>query len=57
MKTLVTKIFGLMLFAFLLIGCDTNVVSPDSQTDISKTGVYDLISPDEATIWYYTRRN
>jgi len=49
MKTLVTKIFGLMLFAFLLIGCDTNVVSPDSQTDISKTGVYDLTSPDEAT--------
>jgi hypothetical protein len=49
MKTLVTKIFGLMLFAFLLIGCDTNVVSPDNQTDISKTGVYDLTSPDEAT--------
>ena len=49
MKTLVTKIFGLMLFAFLLIGCDTNVVSPDSQTDIIKTGVYDLTSPDEAT--------
>ena len=49
MKTLVTKIFGLMLFAFLLIGCDTNVVSPESQTDVSKTGVYDLTSPDDAT--------
>jgi len=49
MKTLVTKIFGLMLFAFLLIGCDTNVVSPDSQTDVSKTGVYDLTSSNEAT--------
>lgn len=49
MKTLMTKIFGLMLFAFLLIGCDTNVVSPDSQTDVSKTGVYDLTSPDEFT--------
>ena len=49
MKTLVTKIFGLMLFASLMIGCDTNVVSPDSQTDISKTGVYDLTSPDGVT--------
>ncbi len=49
MKTLMTKIFSLMLFAFLLIGCDTNVVSPDSQTDVSKTGVYDLTSPDEFT--------
>ena len=49
MKTLMTKIFGLMLFAFLLIGCDTNVVSPDSQTDVSKIGVYDLPSPDGVT--------
>jgi len=49
MKTLLTKIFGLMLFAFLLIGCETNVVSPDNQTDVSKTAVYDLTSPDEAT--------
>ena len=36
MKTLVTKILGLMIFAFLLIGCDTNVVSPDSESDIIK---------------------
>jgi hypothetical protein len=49
MKTLVTKIFGLVLFAFLLIGCETNVVSPDSQTDVPKTGVYDLTSPDGVT--------
>lgn len=49
MKTLVTKIFGLMLFAFLLIGCDTNVISPDSQSDVSKTGLYDLTSPDGVT--------
>jgi len=48
MKTLATKIFGLVLFAFLLIGCETNIVSPDSQTDVSKTGVYDLTSPDAA---------
>lgn len=38
-----------MLFTFLLIGCDANVVSPDSQTDVSKIGVYDLPSPDEFT--------
>ena len=42
MKTLATKFFGMVLFAFLLIGCESNVVSPDSQTDVSKTGVYDL---------------
>ena len=49
MKTLVTKIFGLVLFGFLLIGCETNVLSPDSQTDVSKTGVYDLTSSDAVT--------
>jgi len=49
MKMLATKIFGLVLFAFLLIGCETNVVSPDSQTGVSKTGVYDLTSPGEVT--------
>jgi len=49
MKTVATKIFGLVLFAFLLIGCESNVVSPDSQTDVSKTGVYDLTSPGEVT--------
>ena len=50
MKTLATKIFGLMLFAFLLIGCDTNVVSPDSENGLPKTGVSELIPTDEVIL-------
>jgi hypothetical protein len=46
MKKLAIEMVGLMIFAFLLIGCETNVVSPDSQTDVSKTLTYDFTSPD-----------
>ena len=55
MKTLATKIFGLVLFAFFLIGCESNVVSPDSQTNVSKTGVYDLTSPDAVVAYAITQ--
>jgi len=49
MKTLISNIFGLVFFAFLLIGCDTNVVSPDNQTEVSKNGVYTLAFDDATT--------
>lgn len=49
MKTLAIKMAGLMIFALLLIGCDTNVVTPDSESGISKTGVSESILNDGVT--------
>ena len=45
MKTLAAKILGLVLFTFLLIGCNANtdVVSPDSEIDLLKAGQSDII--------------
>lgn len=49
MKKLTAKILGLVLFAFLLIGCNANtdVVSPE--TELSKSGNIDVFSPDGGT--------
>lgn len=49
MKKLTAKILGLVLFVFLLVGCNSNtdVVSPE--TELSKSGNIDLISPDGGT--------
>jgi hypothetical protein len=49
MKKLTAKILGLVLFAFLLVGCNANtdVVSPE--TELSKSGNIDVISPDGGT--------
>ena len=49
MKTVIVKSLGLVLFAFLLIGCNANtdVVSPE--TELSKSGNIDFISPDGGT--------
>ena len=49
MKKLLAKILGLVLFTFLLIGCNANtdVVSPE--TELSKSGNIDVISPDGGT--------
>jgi hypothetical protein len=46
MKKLMAKILGSVLFIFVLVGCNTNtdVVSPE--TELSKTGSYNLSSPD-----------
>jgi len=46
MKILAVKIIGLVLFAFLLVGCNpnTDVVSPESE--LSKSENIDLSSPD-----------
>ena len=49
MITLAIKMAGLMIFALLLIGCDTNVVTPDSESGISKTGVSESILNDGVT--------
>lgn len=49
MKTLAIKMFGLMIFAFLLIGCETNVVSPDSESSFTKTSASNLILTDGVT--------
>ena len=46
MKKLAIKATGLLIFALLLIGCETNVVSPDSENGLSKTGVSELILND-----------
>lgn len=50
MKTLAMKLTGLMIFALLLIGCETNVVSPDSENGLPKTGVSELIPTDDSNI-------
>ncbi len=50
MKKLAIKMVGLMIFAFLLIGCETNVVSPDSQNGLPKTGVSEFIPTDDSNI-------
>ena len=49
MKKLLAKILGVVLFTFLLIGCNANtdVVSPE--TELSKSGNIDVISPDGGT--------
>ena len=49
MKTVIVKILGLVLFAFLLIGCNANtdVVSPE--TELTKSGNIDFIFPDGGT--------
>lgn len=46
MKKLTAKILGIVLFAFFLVGCNTNtdIVSPES--DLSKAGNIDIYSPD-----------
>lgn len=49
MKTLAIKVAGLMIFALLLIGCETNVVSPDSENGVSKTGVSESILNEGVT--------
>ena len=48
MKKLTAKILGLVLFAFLLVGCNANtdVVSPDSEIDLLKVGQSDIILSD-----------
>jgi hypothetical protein len=48
MKTLTIKILSLVLFTFLLIGCNTNtdVVSPDNETNFVKSSLSDLNSSD-----------
>lgn len=38
-----------MIFALLLIGCETNVVSPDSENGVSKTGVSESILNEGVT--------
>ncbi len=45
MKKLTAKILGLVLFAFLLIGCNANtdVVSPE--TELSKSGNISILYP------------
>jgi len=49
MKKLTAKICGLILFIFLLVGCNTNtdVVSPESE--LSKSGNFNISSPDGGT--------
>ena len=49
MKKLTAKIIGLAFFAFLLVGCNTNtdVISPE--TELSKLGNTNFISPDGGT--------
>lgn len=49
MKKLNAKILGIVLFAFFLVGCNANtdVVSPE--TELSKSGNIDIISPDGGT--------
>lgn len=49
MKKLTAKILGLVLFAFFLAGCNANtdVISPE--TELSKSGNIDFISPDGGT--------
>jgi len=48
MKTLSIKLLGLALFTFVLIGCntDSSVITPESETDLLKSGQQDFNSAD-----------
>jgi hypothetical protein len=46
---LLAKILGVVLFTFLLIGCNANTDAVSPETELSKSGNIDVISPDGGT--------